>query len=113
MTRKKVVQSPVSVMGRVERQTRDDAQALGLNVSEIIRKAVEQAVYDALFIFPEPESPWDAIGTLQIEMAKVQDAFATMMVNEKKLKQGNEMLEAQISGLWREYAEIHTKIKWD
>ena len=57
---KRIVQNPVSVVGRIERTTRDDAQALGLNVSEIIRKAVEQAVYDAQFIFPAAEPPWEA-----------------------------------------------------
>tara|TARA_R100000306_G_C4335306_1_gene122434 strand:- start:536 stop:739 length:204 start_codon:yes stop_codon:yes gene_type:complete len=50
----KVLQDPVPVMGRVERTVREDAQALGLNVSEIIREAVNQAVDQAT----PPRKPW-------------------------------------------------------
>ena len=115
---KQIVQNPVSVVGRIERTTRDDAQALGLNVSEIIRKAVEQAVYDAQFIFPAAEPPWEAEILRLTDYAKqhnycireLTEMVMDLDVRIKKLQHVNEELKLDNTGLWREFAELHTRV---
>jgi hypothetical protein len=46
--RKASLAQPVTVGTRVERETRDGAKSLGLNQSEILREALEQAVEVAM-----------------------------------------------------------------
>ena len=46
--RKTPIVDPVSVATRMERLTRDNAKRLGLNQSEILREALEQAVEVAM-----------------------------------------------------------------
>ena len=47
-SRKAPIVDPVSVATRMERLTRDNAKSLGLNQSEILRAALEQAVEVAM-----------------------------------------------------------------
>ena len=47
-SRKAPIVDPVSVATRMERLTRDNAKRLGLNQSEILRAALEQAVEVAM-----------------------------------------------------------------
>ena len=46
--RKASLAQPVTVGTRVERETRDGAKSLGLNQSEILREALEQAVFEEM-----------------------------------------------------------------
>ena len=46
--RKTPLVDPVNVATRMERLTRDNAKSLGLNQSEILREALEQAVFEEM-----------------------------------------------------------------
>ena len=46
--RKTPLVDPVNVAARMERLTRDNAKSLGLNQSEILREALEQAVFEEM-----------------------------------------------------------------
>ena len=70
--RKSPLADPVTCMGvRVERETRDNAKNLGLNISDIFREALEQAVevqmrkhnYNHPEEIPQAERSW--LGSLK------------------------------------------------